>query len=471
MGKFYAGKRHFWTIVVFLLALLVLSGLALRATAVSSNPEQIEADLRRLVEQEGLTPLSAVSALTGANPAQIELGQALFFESDLSGNRDVNCATCHHPAFALSDGLPLAVGTGGSGVGPERQLGKGRQFVPRNTPDLANRGRPEWTVMFWDGRIEGTAETGYASPAAEYLPNGLDNALAVQAMLAVVSRHEMRGGLYSVAGYPIQPGQEPEVYEGDERPLGWADRDIYGQENELAALGNDPQAMPHIWELLMARLLDRPIYRERFTAAYPEIPLEQMDFTYAANALAAFQASAFSHTNSAWDRYLAGESEALSMEAKQGALLFYGRLGCGQCHSGPLLTNLQYHNIGTPQFGPGMDKLAPLDYGRFAVTSQPADRYAFRTPSLRNVAQTGPWLHNGAYDSLEDVVAHHLDPAGALAAYNGRQLPPKLQASLQNETITQQQILATLSPLLAKSEQLSRREMGQLLAFLHSLSE
>jgi cytochrome c peroxidase len=169
MGDSYLGKPRFWKIVVVLLAVLISSGLALRATAVSPHPDQIETELRHLIEQEGLRPLTAVFPPT--NAAQIELGQALFFESDLSGNRDINCATCHHPAFALTDGLPLAIGTGGSGVGPERQLGNGRQFVPRNTPDLTNRGRPEWTVMFWDGRIEG-----------------------------------------------------------------WADRDIYGQENKLAAL-------------------------------------------------------------------------------------------------------------------------------------------------------------------------------------------------------------------------------------------
>lgn len=451
--------------------LLAVLGVALNQTAVSADPHQIETELRRLVVAEGLAPLTAVSP--PANAAQIELGQALFFETDLSGNRDVSCATCHHPALALTDGLPLAVGTGGSGVGPERQLGQGRQFVPRHTPDLANRGRPEWTVMFWDGRIEGTAESGYTSPAGDHLPDGLDNALAVQAMLAAVSRHEMRGGLYSVAGYPIQPGEVPERYEGEERPLGWADTDVFGQENELAALGNDATAMPEIWDRLLARLLERPIYRERFAAAYSDTPLEQMDFTHAANALAAFQADGFTLSDSAWDRYLAGDSDAISIEARQGALLFYGRLGCANCHSGPLLTNLAYHNIGVPQFGPGTDLFAPLDYGRYAVTNQPADRFAFRTPSLRNVAQTGPWFHNGAYDSLEDVVSHHLDPAAALREYNGRHLPTELQASLQNEDVTIRQLLANLSPLLkeTQSQSLTRRERGQVVAFLHSLSE
>jgi cytochrome c peroxidase len=460
------GNLRILHLAILLLALL-LAGVVWHTMTASANPQQIEADLRRLIEQEGLQPLTALSLQV--NPAQIELGQALFFETDLSGNRDVSCATCHHPAFALGDGLPLAIGTGGSGVGPERQLGEGRQFVPRHTPDLANRGRPEWTVMFWDGRIEGTAESGFVSPAAEYLPPGLDNALAVQVMMAVVSRHEMRGGMYDAAGYLIQPGEEPDSRQ--QQPLGWSDRDIYGRENELAGLGNDPQVMPQIWAQLLVRLLERPAYQERFAAAYPDIPLTQIDFTYAANALAAFQAKTFTLTDSAWDRYLAGDSAALTSEAKQGAILFYGRLGCAHCHSGPLLTDLAYHNIGAPQFGPGTDLFAPLDYGRYAVSGQPADRYAFRTPSLRNVAQTGPWLHNGAYDSLEAVIAHHLDPTEALRSYNGRHLPPALPASLQNEAVTRQQILATLSPRLAEPQQLSRREMGQLLAFLHSLSE
>jgi cytochrome c peroxidase len=230
------GNLRILHLAILLLALL-LAGVVWHTMTASANPQQIEADLRRLIEQEGLQPLTALSLQV--NPAQIELGQALFFETDLSGNRDVSCATCHHPAFALGDGLPLAIGTGGSGVGPERQLGEGRQFVPRHTPDLANRGRPEWTVMFWDGRIEGTAESGFVSPAAEYLPPGLDNALAVQVMMAVVSRHEMRGGMYDAAGYLIQPGEEPDSRQ--QQPLGWSDRDIYGRKMSWPAWATIPR--------------------------------------------------------------------------------------------------------------------------------------------------------------------------------------------------------------------------------------
>lgn len=326
--------------------------------------------------------------------------------------------------------------------------------------------------MFWDGRVSGTAVTGFTSPAGEFLPAGLDNALAAQAMLAVTARHEMRGGQYDVAGYLVQPGEFPDTQQaGNAGPLAWSDRDIFGQENELASFSNAPDQMPLIWAQLMARLLALPRYPPLFTAAYPETPLTEMDFTFAANALAAYQTAVFTAANTPWDRYLAGDETALSASAQQGALLFFGKAGCARCHSGGLFSDQQFHNIGAPQFGPGTSPIAPLDYGRYAVTHQPADRFAFRTPPLRNVARTGPYLHNGAYASLEDVVAHHLEPAQHLAAYNGRSLPAELQATLQNEAVTRQQILSTLSPLLAQSEPLTNREISQLVAFLHSLTE
>lgn len=458
-------KLVLWLILVGVMLTSLLSGCA-QTPSPGEAQAAVEAALRQTVNQAGLTPLAKPSQPA---PALVALGEALFFETELSGNRDVSCATCHHPEFGLSDGLPLAVGAGGSGVGPARQIGEGRQFVPRNTPDVANRGLPQWEAMFWDGRIART-ESGFISPAGEYLPGGLDSPLAVQAMLAVTSRHEMRGGLYNVSGYVIQPGEFPDAYqEGGERPLAWSDRDIYGAVNELAALGNAPDQMPLIWQGLMARLLALPAYPPLFAAAFPDVPAEALNFTHAANALAAYQTAAFTFTNTPWDRYLAGDSDAISLAARQGALLFYGTAGCANCHTGSLFTDQQYHNIGAPQFGPGTSPIAPLDYGRFNVTNQPADRFAFRTPSLRNVATTGPYLHNGAYDNLEAVIRHHLDPAGSLAVYDGRSLPPALRDTVQNEAVTRQEILHTLSPLLEKYA-LTNREIAQLIAFLASLT-
>ena len=103
------------------------------------------------------------------------------------------------------------------------------------------------------------------------------------------------------------------------------------------------------------------------------------------------------------------------------------------------------------------------------MTGDEQDRFAFRTPPLRNVTRTGPWLHNGAYDSLEDVVRHHLDPEAMLRAYDGSHLPLGLGTTLQNEPVTVDAILRTLDPLLQNEGRLSGEEIGQIVAFLEAL--
>ncbi len=458
-------------IVSVLALVLVLLGTAVffwqqRRVAQAAS---LDAELQTLIAQQRLSPLTAP---TPPNPALVALGQMLFFEKELSGNRDTSCATCHHPALATGDQLRLSIGTGGTGFGAERQLGENRDFVPRHATDLFNRGLAEWQTMFWEGRVEGSAAAGFKTDAGEYLPAGLDSALAAQAMFPVTIRTEMRGGWYNVAGYAIQPGT---VLDGESAydqnlPTGWEDTDVFGQANELASIPNDSKYFPQIWALLMERLLAIPAYQELFRQAYPDVPAVELGFQHAANALAAFQSQAFTFTNSPWDRYLAGDESALSNQAKQGALLFYGRAGCATCHSGPLFTDQQYHNIGVPQFGPGRDEFAPLDYGRYAITQNPADRYAFRTPPLHNVTLTAPYLHNGAYDSLTAVIEHHLQPEERLRAFDGRNLSPELRATLQNYPVTLDDILATLSPQLPQT-QLSRQEIVQLIAFLESLTD
>ena len=127
-------------------------------------------------------------------------------------------------------------------------------------------------------------------------------------------------------------------------------------------------------------------------------------FKWSAIAMAAFQAEAYTFTESPWDRYLRGDDAAMATEAKQGALLFFGRAGCGECHTGRLLTDQDYHTMAAPQVGPGREPHSPRDFGNAAAGGGAGERYAFRTPPLLNVTLTGPWTHAGAYDDLEDVV-------------------------------------------------------------------
>ena len=113
------------------------------------------------------------------SPAKVELGRALFFDKILSGNRNIACATCHHPRHASADGVSLSLGEGASGLGPDRAAGPDQPVlgrVPRNAPALFNLGAREFAVMYHDGRIEpdpGDAwSNGFWSPAREQLPAG-----------------------------------------------------------------------------------------------------------------------------------------------------------------------------------------------------------------------------------------------------------------------------------------------------------
>ncbi len=399
----------------------------------------LDSQLRSLLAEAGITPLNP-----GPTPdsVKVTLGRALYFDKELSGNRDMACSTCHLSSQHTSDGLSISIGTGGTGLGPNRQLGPGYAFIPRHAPEVFNRGVSTWTSMFWDSRVAGTPETGFTTPAGAMLPAGLDNILAAQAMFPVTSRAEMRGA----AG----------------------DVDVLGQSNELAMVDDDD--FSGIWAGLMQRLLAIPTYVELFKAAYPTVPNDELGFQHAANAIAAFEIDAFTFANSPWDRYLAGDEGALSAQARQGAWLFYGRAGCVRCHAGNLFTDQQHHNIAAPQVGPGKEE-APLDFGRFRETGHLTERFAFRTPPLRNVALTGPWTHAGAYTTLEAVVRHHLNPEDALRHYDAGQLRSDLQDTFRGDEETITTMLANLDPLLSPPLALTNEEVDHLLAFLNALTD
>ena len=418
---------------------LILSLLAIQAAArgpVTSWQAPEKQLARLLLKASAATPPAVLPA---ASAAQIQLGEALFWDPILSGNQDTSCATCHHPTLGTGDDLSLSIGTGGRGLGPART--PARQLIPRNASPIYNLGFAGMDVLFWDGRLSGTAASGFDSPASDDLPFNLTSAIAAQAMFPVTSRDEMRGN----------PG----------------DADIHGANNELARL-RDYQ-WPLIWAGLVDRLLAIPAYQQLFTAAYPNIPAAKLNFGHAANALAAYQMATFTFTNAPWDRYLLGDQTALSKEALQGAILFYGTAGCAACHSGPLLTDLQFYNLGVPQIGPGKGFEEPLDYGRARETGDVRDLFAFRTPPLRNVAITGPWMHNGAFLTLEATIRHHLNPAASAAAYDLDQLSPLMQAESSHDPAV---LLAALQAdsFQARNQPLRDTEIEYLLAFLNSLT-
>lgn len=170
--------------------------------------------------------------------------------------------------------------------------------------------------------------------------------------------------------------------------------------------------------------------------------------------------------NAPLDRFARGEQNALTKKEKKGALLFFGRARCVECHSvaGPsneMFSDFQEHVIGVPQIVPeetnnvfdGPD--ANQDFGKERVTGDSADRYMFRTSPLRNVALQPTFMHNGAFTRLEDAVRHHLDVVSSVHTYSPA--AQELALDLRGPMGPMDPVLERLDPVVAAPIQLSKR--------------
>ena len=367
-----------------------------------AGPDGFDDD--QLRQQFALVPLGPVpQPPDGPAPAgRVDLGRLLFFDPILGGEKDVSCGTCHHPAFAFADGRRFSAGVSGAGLGPARTVstsaisGQPIGLTPRNSPTVLNAayngdslGRPgHLGLQFWDGRAAGLEE---------------------QARGPITSRTEMAGDAYA-----------PDVAR----------------------------------DSVVARLRQVEEYVLRFRAAFPADAVAAsggdvitMD-TYG-RALAAYQRELVTR-NSPFDRYAAGDDEALTRQQKRGLELFFTTALCAQCHSGPMFSDFSFRVVGVPQSGPGGSVLPGDDAGREEHTGELADRYAFRTPTLRNVELTAPYMHDGEFATLEDVVRFYDDGASPRHA--------SIEAS-------------ELDPLVASPIGLSQEDRSAVVAFLRALTD
>jgi len=355
--------------------------------------------VRQLAAAQGITALPEPPAVRGALSL---LGQALAFDKELSGNRDISCMTCHLSRTATVDGRSVSIGQGGTGVGTARVHPQGR-FVHRSAPALFNL--HALSTLTWDGRVfvdkNGVVRTPGANLQAHQravLECGTVSALP---MFPVLSRPEMR----AEAG------------------------------NELAAITDDKHQ--RVWKFLMRRLGAIPEYRTMFMNAYPAaISFDSLNFAHAGNAMGCWIASVFSATNTPWDRMLAGDNDVMTETQLRGAQAFLTTARCSQCHNGPLFTDSKFHNVATPQVGPGFGNGLDGhdDFGRERQTGNIKHRYQFRTPPLRNVELTGPYGHDGAIVNLRTWVDHYSQSDVKLRSYDVTQLEPLLQGTLQPTT-------------------------------------
>jgi len=230
------------------------------------------------------------------------------------------------------------------------------------------------------------------------------------------------------------------------------------------------------WDILARRVGAIDEYRGLFALAYPEIAGGRaINFTDISNAIAAFTAFEWRSDTALFDAVLRGQ-QTLTGETARGMDLFYGAAGCSDCHSGPFQTDHGFHAMGVPQFGPGKAarfETHQRDEGRMEVTGHPEDAFAFRTPSLRNVAFTGPWGHTGAFAELSEFLWFHADPTGhSDKNIVNVQLPPGMDqavalAPLDDHGMRDEILAAVSTPAVA----LSAPDIMALEAFLRSLSD
>jgi cytochrome c peroxidase len=263
--------------------------------------------------------------------------------------------------------------------------------------------------------------------------------------------------------------------------------EMAGQDGEndqaiAATAGN----LPLVWEIIAQKLRDEENYLPLFQAAYPDGPYavnttDDITYVHAANAIAAFETAAWRFDNSPFDRYLRGEKAAMSPSAKRGIRVFYGKGGCSICHAGKFQTDQDFHAIAMPQIGPGKGDNLPGysdghdDFGRERVTGDIADRFKFRTPTLRNVALTAPYGHAGAYNTLEAVVRHNLDPLGSLDSYDQEQAVMPSRPDLDEQDFVVMDDPARVDAIAAANElvrlELTEKQFADLIEFLHALTD
>lgn len=313
---------------------------------------------------------------------KVELGRLLFYDPILSGNKDVSCASCHHPEFGYAENIELSIGVGGQGLGFERFFRHPDKipFTKRNSQSLLNTAfnginsdgeyDPLKAPMFWDLRA---------------------TSLEDQSLHPIRQFEEMRGTDFEE-------------------------------------------------KIIIRQVLDRlraiPAYRKQFKTVFgSDTAISESNL---AKAIACFERTLIAN-QSKFDRYMRGESSALTISEKEGMDLFM-KAGCARCHNGPMLSDFKVHVIAAPE----TDKRQDIDSGFH-------NSFAFRTPSLRNLRFTAPYMHSGKLASLEDVLTFYED-------LRGKSLRTKHVQPENLDTLVQQ-------------VKLDFKDISRILEFLNSLND
>jgi len=314
------------------------------------------------------------------NDAAARFGKTLFFSTKLSINDEFSCASCHQPNRDWTDGIPLATG-----------INKGT----RNTPSLWNTAFNRW--YFWDGR----ADSAWA-----------------QALGPIENPDEMASSRLTIVK---TLANNPEFFTQYTNIFG---DDLIQYNNQAFLEIGRPE-------------FGSPALPKDDINQWPELSVDQQNlinriFANVGKSIAAFEATIISPPSS-FDNYIQDpESNHLTESAISGFKLFIGKAGCIRCHMGPELTNGEFHNIRLPSYEGGRyDGIRQLFDSEFTQVSRYSDNTddakilylkqvkrnwgEFKVPSLRRVKHTAPYMHDGRFNTLGDVIEYYSELTNAIS--------------------------------------------------------
>jgi cytochrome c peroxidase len=365
-----------------------------------------------------------------------DLGNSAFHDSLLGLANDNSCAGCHAAPTGFGDTQSIAIGVSNNNiVGPGRMGPRNQRRAPMVLNNVFFR------ALMWNSRFNSVSGDPFDNSAGFQFPfpegfslSGSSHLLVAQAFIPVTENPEMAGFAASLP--PTHDGIRDEV---------------------------------------VARLNATPEYRKLFGKIFPAVKNGgSITYEMLAEAIAEFEFTLV-FADAPIDKFARGQRNAMTDDQKRGALLFFGSANCVSCHavsgqSNEMFSDFQQHVAGIPQIKPSVTNVtydgpgANEDFGLEQVTGNAADRYAFRTSPLRNLALQPAFFHNGAFTRLEDAVRFHLNAVGSAPGYSPTQAG--LDTDLRGPRGPRGPVLARIDPLLANPVNLSNAEFRWLVDFL-----
>src|SRR5215469_5128796 len=411
------------------------------------------------------------------------LGRLLWFDKIHSLHHDNTCGGCHSPTNGFGDSQPMAIGVQNNNfVGPDR-AGPRNQ---RRTPLMVNTAL--YPAMMWNGRFNSlsgdpfNSSQGFRFPFPEddtrfSFANDVANHVT---QLLQAQAHMPPTELIEVAGFNgTCPNGVPDP------TLGPAFCRFDDGKGEIVPLPDSTGSRNEpIRQKALSILNATPAYRQLFGEVFPEVAAgAPIDFFMFGKAIAEFEFTLV-FADAPIDQFARGDRSAMTAAEKHGALLFFGKANCVQCHavsgrsavgeSNEMFTDFQERVIGVPQIapffgvgqgnvifdGPGQDE----DFGLEQISGNPDDRYKFRTAPLRNLALQAAFFHNGAMTRIQDAIRHHLNVFDSARSYNPARAG--LPADLTHRIGPIEPVLKRLDPLLKNPIHLTDLEFSDLVSFV-----